>query len=563
MPFTHVEIEERESRNIAALFLFLIVLYAGSILVLVWGVKGLIGLGEFSEVVGVRLRPTLAELAVVFGLSLAFVAVHWMVSTHRLLDRVLIAVAARPINPDDTYHAKFANIVKEVSIATGGRAIESYVIPTTAMNACAVADFSGRAAIAVTEGALAILRREQLESVVGHEAAHIVSGDSLLSSVSCGLFAIHEEGFKRLSGFFQSENDRYLFRGRAALLAVFVMAVLWVTNWTKRACEMLISREKEYRADAIAVRLTRNPLSLAEALQLLSQRWRGVGTRGESLSSIFIVDPGTETFSEREGLLADLLSTHPPTERRIERLLGMAHLDPARFDEEMSASVQQKPVRSIPAPTSLDDGTGQWMIWSNERWIGPLDPTALAHLEDLRPESWVRRVNEASTQPAYKDPQLLGLLRTRYAVPGDSATQIECPHCRIPLARVLYEGTPIESCPACHGCYVDESTMTKLFAREEYGFSESTKRLGDALFAEEGYAIARKKFRAMPKNLTNWRCPRCGAAVVRKFYTENYPVEVEQCWSCGLAWLDQQKLELLQYLYEKRQALHSSFSDPP
>ena len=86
--------------------------------------------------------------------------VHWLISVNNLVDRVLFAIKAHPVDPHDTYHVRFKNIVEEVSVATGGRyKIEAYVIPTPAMNACAVSNFNQRAAITITEGLLARLNR--------------------------------------------------------------------------------------------------------------------------------------------------------------------------------------------------------------------------------------------------------------------------------------------------------------------------------------------------------------------------------------------------------------------
>ncbi len=143
-----------------------------------------------------------------------------MSSTDQLVERVLTAVLARPIDPEDVYHMRLKNIIEEVSVATGGsHQIEAYVMPTPAMNACAIADFSGRAAIAVTEGLLARLTRAQLEAVIGHEAAHVASGDSLTKSVFCGLFGLHEEALKRLSGLFSGRAGTSILRGRGGVPA--------------------------------------------------------------------------------------------------------------------------------------------------------------------------------------------------------------------------------------------------------------------------------------------------------------------------------------------------------
>ena len=556
MPFTHVEIEERKSRAIARLFIFLVLLYAVSLVTLVWFVKWLglwpFPLAPFTMHVDISWR----EVIVAFAVSLGFGLLHWVVSTHRILERTLEAIGARPLDVGDSYHTRFSDIVAEVIVATGGRSITPYVIPTPAVNACAVSDFDGRAAIAVTEGALATLNRAQLESVIGHEAAHVVSGDNLTTSVFCALFALHEEAMRQAFGLFEGDGggDRpgVVVRVSALLPAVYI--VLAVTYGVKTLCSMLISREKEYRADAIAVRLTRNPLSLAEALHMISERWRGVSTRGESLSSIFIVDTGIEHLSEEEGLLAELFSTHPPTGNRIALLLGMAHLDPAKFNEEMTADRSRQHVRPLPQPTPIESSSpARWMLWNDEGWTGPFGLEAMTGRRDLLPDSWVRREDESAAQPASRDPELLRILRQRYAGSGSDGSGFECPRCHVGLAPTQYEGARIDECPACHGCYVDASNMVKIFSREEYDMSESVKRRGDFLLTFRGRALAKQQLQANRNRLVReWGCPRCGAAVIRKFFTETYPVEVDQCWGCGFAWLDSEELELLQYLYEKQ-----------
>ncbi len=566
MPFTHVEIERQKTRTITWLFLLLVLLYAVSLAMLIGGIRiaGALFTASGREA---GLAPTAADLIGIFACSLGFGALHWCYSTRQLFDRLLAGVGASPVDSRDAYHTVLSNVISEVSIATGGRPIEPYVIPTTAINACAVLDFNGRAAIAVTEGALAQFTRAQLESVVGHEAAHIVSGDSLTASVFCSLFALHEETLKQLGGLLDPDGDSWPGPILAeTILPVFAVAVLWVVQQMKQACEVAISWEREYRADAVAVRLTRNPLSLAEALGIMSRRWRGVGGRGESFGSIFLMDPGLSAWSEQGGVIAELFSSHPPTEERIRLLLGMAHVDPARFGEEIEALLAHKRPRTPPAPLRpavTQEVPLQWMIWQQDVWSGPFALSELAQRSDLLPESWVQRMGSASTQPAYWDAQLLEMFRARYAglTEAGARASTECPNCRIGLTTVLYEGASIDRCPACQGCYVDPQMLTKVFAREEYQFSDGVKRMGDLLLSLRGHRQAGARRRALPRQPLHRPCPRCGAAVVRKFYTEAYRVEVEQCWECGLTWLDRDELELLQYLYEHRRDLDDFFNE--
>ncbi|MBI3087811.1 MAG: M48 family metalloprotease [Candidatus Omnitrophica bacterium] len=490
-----------------------------------------------------------------FLIALGLAILHWAIASYHLVDRVLAAIGARPLDPEDAYHRRLRNLIEEVGVATGGRhRVEPYVISTTAMNACAIADWHGRCAIAVTEGLLARLTRSQLEAVIGHEAAHIASGDSLANSLVCGLFGLHEEAFKRLSGLFGGRRSADLFRGRAGAFLVFILIVLWLTTLAKRLCHLAISRTQEYRADAVAVRLTRNPLGLAEALHQISKHWRGAGMEGESLSVLFILDPGLEALSEREGLFADWLSTHPPTDRRIEALLGMAHLAPPEFARAMAAPRKRpKHLRRLEEPIHRQPAPSQWWMWVNEAWVGPFSYEALIHRQDLEPHSWIRREGTEVVLPAYHDPEVLAGLRQRYGGSDSTPSGRECPTCRLILRRTLYEGVPVDECPACRGCYVTRDQVSRVLVREDYEFPESVRRLASALPDQR----SRQRLLADPGKrpwipFPGRRCAACGSAVVRKFYNPAYFVEVEQCWVCGLAWLDRGELELLQYLYEQR-----------
>lgn len=173
-------------------------------------------------------------------------------------------------------------------------------------------------------------------------------------------------------------------------------------------------------------------------------------------------------------------------------------------------------------------------------------------------------MEEPSAKPAHYDPELLAALRKRYGASSEAGSDHTCPRCQIGLAVTLYEGATIEQCPACQGCYVDIPNVTKIFARQEYDVPEAIKRRGNLLLTDVGLAAAKKQLRAglqVNRIAKQWSCGRCGAAVVRKFFTEAYPVEVDQCWSCGFVWLDHQELELLQYLYEKRRDLQDLLNE--
>jgi heat shock protein HtpX len=86
---------------------------------------------------------------------------------------------------------------------------------------------------------------------------------------------------------------------------------------------MAVSREREYLADASSVEFTRNPRALLRALQHIAETESPLkeGTRGTA--HLFIVSPLAANADDEGGFLANLLSTHPPLKKRIERLQAL------------------------------------------------------------------------------------------------------------------------------------------------------------------------------------------------------------------------------------------------
>src|SRR6185503_11744032 len=145
----------------------------------------------------------------------------------------------------------------------------------------ALSDFQGRHVIGTTEGVLSRLSRAQIEAIVGHEAAHVVSGDCLATTVTSSLFELYSGLLKgmelmfRGSGRSSYRSSRSSGRGGGGIVAIIIVVylLLLITKFLGYLLRMFISRQREYRADAIAVRLTRDPLSLAEALYAIGYHW--------------------------------------------------------------------------------------------------------------------------------------------------------------------------------------------------------------------------------------------------------------------------------------------------
>ena len=534
MAYIFTEIEKNKSWSIWAVFIFLILLYFIiaetawgflSIFSLIWGAKAdLFSAQKFFRVLLV---------------SFIFAMAHWVVSTSGIVKKILDVLDAKEPDPSDSYHAMLKNIVAEVSVATGGRMIKPYVISTAAVNAFAVSDFKGNAIIGVTEGLLAKLDRAQLEAVVGHEAAHIVSGDSLTTTVTCSLFGIYSALLDKIKVIIKNGSGGPLF----LIVLSLLMVLLYIAQFINFLLNMFLSREKEYRADAIAVRLTRNPVALAEALYMISRNWRDVGSAADSLSPIFIVNPTYSMLDESEGIIANLFSTHPPMMRRIKILLSMAHSDIMALIE---SGLRDGKINTGDVPQVKRPVPRSWFIRKDGSWAGPFFAEELLSL-GLTPASWVLRLGDENIRPAADHSDLSAILRDNIDQ-GLRRGVGMCPKCRQPLMEYLYEGVPVYGCYYCKGMLVYHDAVTRIIIRDVVGISDSARRLGEVIL--KNYAklnISRKGMRL----LQYFNCPKCGSKMVRAFYSMVYPVEVDRCFGCGYVWFDEHEMEVIQYLSEK------------
>lgn len=227
---------------------------------------------------------------------------------------------------DPKRHRQLLNVIEEMTIAAGLPAPKAYVMESAGMNAFAAGRKPEESIVAVTTGLLENLNREELQGVVAHEMAHIKSRDTLYgvcAAVLVGAIAILADMFLR---------DTYYFRGRGRTqgqgggrvnVAFLILGVAFalLAPLASRFLQMSISRQREYLADAASAGFTRNPLGLASALEKISSNTQVPGLN-RGTQHMFIVNP-VQTFTPAD---SDLMSTHPPTELRIQRLRAMAGL---------------------------------------------------------------------------------------------------------------------------------------------------------------------------------------------------------------------------------------------
>lgn len=183
-----------------------------------------------------------------------------------------------------------------------------YMISNPSPNAFATGRNEDHAAVAVTTGIMRILNRDELEGVIAHELSHIKNKDILISTMAATI-ATAVVLLSRWAMFFGSGEDG----STIATVAVAIVAPVAAT-----IIQMAISRSREYDADAGGAKVSGKPEALASALAKLSKAAtiRPMDAN-PSTAHMFIVNPLSG------GTIMNLFSTHPPLEKRIERLMKM------------------------------------------------------------------------------------------------------------------------------------------------------------------------------------------------------------------------------------------------
>jgi heat shock protein HtpX len=208
-------------------------------------------------------------------------------------------------------------MVKNLALRASMPMPRVYIIPEDSPNAFATGRDEHHAVVAVTEGILRILGRDELEGVIAHELTHIRNRDILIGSIAATLagaivMLAHMAQWAAMFGGAGSNDDE----GGNNIVGLILMAVLAPIAAT--LIQMAISRSREYLADAGGAKISGKPYGLAGALEKLSRASQAIPMNANpSTAHMFIVNPLTGRS------LMNLFSTHPPIEERIARLRSM------------------------------------------------------------------------------------------------------------------------------------------------------------------------------------------------------------------------------------------------
>ncbi|MBP1653961.1 MAG: Zn-dependent protease with chaperone function [Bacteroidetes bacterium] len=319
---------------------------------------GLIGLGFDATILGIVPGdsesflgglPVVTLGALLYG---SFAAVSSLVSGAKT---VLGSAGAVPIDETNESFRQYVNVADEMAIAAGVPRPALYVIPDPDPNAFATGTEPSNASIAVTQGLLSQLTREELQAVVAHEMSHIRNFDIRLMTIVAALIGtvmlLTELGLRAMrAGALKGKGgSKKSGGGGPIVLVVFAIAIV-LAPVLSRLLAMAVSRQREYLADASAAELTRNPAALASALTKIDMATDPTRSIKKGTAHLCIADPLAREVNDREGFLADLFATHPPIRRRIMILSAMAYqggvTSPGRPPESSAGQPQRTPAET-------------------------------------------------------------------------------------------------------------------------------------------------------------------------------------------------------------------------
>ncbi|HOI73518.1 MAG TPA: zinc metalloprotease HtpX [Syntrophales bacterium] len=248
-------------------------------------------------------------LAFIFAMVMNFGS-YWF--SDKIVLRMYRAQEVTEAEAPELYH-----MVKTLALKASLPMPRVYIVPGDTPNAFATGRNEQHAVVAVTEGILRILNRDELEGVIAHELTHIKNRDILIGSIAATLagaivMLANMAQWAAIFGGARGDDDE----GGGGILGLIAMAILAPIAAT--VIQMAVSRSREYMADDGGAKISGKPYGLAGALEKLSRASQAVPMDANpSTAHMFIVNPLTGRS------LMSLFSTHPPIEERIARLRSM------------------------------------------------------------------------------------------------------------------------------------------------------------------------------------------------------------------------------------------------
>lgn len=259
------------------------------------------------------------------GAAFAYFFNDWMITAWVLLAATVYAViqyfaasslavamtGAKQITKRD--NPRLWNVVENLTISTGLPMPKVYIIDDAAPNAFATGRDPKHAVVAATTGLLDIMDNKELTAVMAHELSHVKNYDIRISMIAFGLVCvvgyISDLGLRMIWLTNDHDDEDRSLVGLIVVLLVSILAPIAAS-----IAQLAVSREREYLADSSAVHMTRYPEGTISALKKLDTHARPMRRQNAATEALYINNP------LKKGFWNNLFSTHPPIEKRIERL---------------------------------------------------------------------------------------------------------------------------------------------------------------------------------------------------------------------------------------------------
>ena len=257
------------------------------------------------------------------GMAIAFIigGIYAVSMIFQSTEIVMSMNGAREVSEEEA--PELYHVVQDMAMVAQIPMPRVFIVEDASPNAFATGSKPENAAVAATTGLLALMNREELEGVMGHEVSHIRNYDIRISTIAVALtsavtmLSSMAGRMMWFGGGSRRRNDRDNDNGLGIVLMIVSLLALLLAPLAATLVQLAISRQREYLADASSVELTRNPKGMINALLKLDNSQPMEHHVDDASAALYINDP------KKKGGLQKLFYTHPPISDRIERLKNM------------------------------------------------------------------------------------------------------------------------------------------------------------------------------------------------------------------------------------------------
>ena len=257
------------------------------------------------------------------GMAIAFIigGIYAVSMIFQSTEIVMSMNGAREVSEQEA--PELYHVVQDMAMVAQIPMPRVFIVEDASPNAFATGSKPENAAVAATTGLLALMNREELEGVMGHEVSHIRNYDIRISAIAVALtsavtmLSSMAGRMMWFGGGGRRRNDRDNDNGLGIVLMIVSLLALLLAPLAATLVQLAISRQREYLADASSVELTRNPKGMINALLKLDNSQPMEHHVDDASAALYINDP------KKKGGLQKLFYTHPPISDRIERLKNM------------------------------------------------------------------------------------------------------------------------------------------------------------------------------------------------------------------------------------------------